>query len=103
MPCGAPAMTFKVAPLMSFDETIAVIPVRAARTDTCKGGLPAARLNRALDFMRQNCARVTRLWELAQVAGMSPHYFCESFKQSTGLSPYRYAFQQRATQAKECL
>ena len=77
--------------------------VRTARTGTNRGGIPAARLNRVLDFMRQNCTRITRLWELAQVAEMSPHHFCESFKQSTGLSPYQYALEQRVTQAKECL
>ena len=77
--------------------------VRTTRTGKYRGGMPAARLNRVLDFMRQNYARDTRLWELAQLAGMSPHYFCELFKQSTGLSPHQYFLQQRIARAKECL
>ena len=68
-----------------------------------RGGLPAVRLNRVLDFMRQNYAKQTRLWELADLAGMSPHYFCELFKKSTGISPYQYALQCRVDRAKEFL
>ena len=65
--------------------------------------MPTPRLNRVLDFMRQNYVRDIRLWELAQLTGMSPHYFCELFKQSTGLSPHRYFLQQRIAHAKLCL
>jgi AraC family transcriptional regulator len=44
-----------------------------------------------------------RLWELAQLAGMSPHYFCELFKNSTGLSPHQYSLRCRVDRAKEFL
>jgi AraC family transcriptional regulator len=53
-------------------------------------GMPTARLNRVLDFINQNYAQDLRLWELAALAGMSPHYFCELFKASTGLTAYQY-------------
>ena len=53
--------------------------------------------------MRQNYAKETRLWEFAQLAGMSPHYFCELFKKSTGLSPYQYSLQCRTDRAKQFL
>jgi AraC family transcriptional regulator len=43
------------------------------------------------------------LHELAQVAGMSTHYFCELFKQSSGLSPYRYVLKQKIDGAKASL
>jgi AraC family transcriptional regulator len=49
--------------------------------------MPTHRLNRVLDFIGQNYAQQTRLWELANLAGMSPDYFCQLFKQSTGVSP----------------
>jgi AraC family transcriptional regulator len=65
-----------------------------------KGGMPTARLNRVLDFMRENCAKEMRIWELAQLAGMSPHYFCELFKKSTGLSPHQYCLRCRIDLAK---
>ena len=74
--------------------------VRALREGEYKGGMPTVRLNRVLDFMRQNYARETRLWELAQLAGMSPHYFCDLFKKSTGLSPHQYLVRCRVDQAK---
>ena len=74
--------------------------VLAPREPRYSGGMPTIRLNRVLDFMRQNYARETRLWELAEVAGMSPHYFCELFKKSTGLSPHQYSIRCRIDQAK---
>jgi AraC family transcriptional regulator len=43
------------------------------------------------------------LWELAQLAGMSPHYFCELFKKSTGVSPYQYSLRCRMDRAKDFL
>ncbi len=74
--------------------------VRALREGKYKGGMPTVRLNRVLDFMRQNYAKETRLWELAQLAGMSPHYFCDLFKKSTGLTPHQYLVRCRIDQAK---
>jgi AraC family transcriptional regulator len=65
--------------------------------------MPTARLNRVVDFIRQNVAKETRLWELADLAGMSPHYFCQLFKQSTGLSPHQYVLRRRIECAKEYL
>jgi len=77
--------------------------VRALREGAYKGGMPTFRLNRVLDFMRQNYAKETRLWELAQLAGMSPHYFCELFKKSTGLTPHQYLTRCRIDQARTLL
>ena len=74
--------------------------VRAPREPKYKGGIPAVRLNRVLDFMQQNYGRETRLWELAQLAGMSPHYFCELFKKTTGVSPHQYSIRCRIDRAK---
>jgi AraC family transcriptional regulator len=74
--------------------------VRAPRELEYKGGMPTVRLNRVLDFMRQNCEKEMRLWELAQLAEMSPHYFCELFKRSTGLSPHQYSLRCRIDRAK---
>jgi AraC family transcriptional regulator len=65
--------------------------------------MPTARLNRVLDFINQNFAQDLRLWELAALAGMSPHYFCELFKASTGLTAYQYVLQCRIEHAKRYL
>jgi AraC family transcriptional regulator len=77
--------------------------VRTTREPEYRGGIPTARLNRVLDFIRHNCTKEMRLWELGQLAGMSPHYFCQLFKQSTGLSPHQYVLRQRIERAKEYL
>ncbi|MGA7521724.1 MAG: AraC family transcriptional regulator [Acidobacteriaceae bacterium] len=67
------------------------------------GGMPTMRLNRTLEFIHQNLTRDLRLWELAQIAGMSPNYFCELFKASTGLPPYQYILKCRIELAKQYL
>lgn len=74
--------------------------LRAPREPEYRGGIPTIRLKRGLDFIRQNYARETKLRELAELAGMSPHYFCELFKKSTGLSPHQYSIRCRIDQAK---
>jgi AraC family transcriptional regulator len=65
--------------------------------------MPTMRLNRTLEYINQNLARDLRLWELAQIAGMSPNYFCELFKATTGLPPYRYILRCRIERAKQYL
>ena len=77
--------------------------VRKTHSAEPQGGMPGARLNRVKDFIQQNCAKESRLWELAQVAGMSPHYFCKLFKESVGLSPHQYVIRCRIKRAKEFL
>ena len=77
--------------------------VQTPREFRFKSGMPKIRLNRVLDFIRQNYAEEIRIWELAQVAGMSPHYFCELFKGSTGLSPHQYLLRCRIDRAKVLL
>lgn len=68
-----------------------------------RGGMPTMRLNRTLEYINQNLPRDIRLWELAQIAGMSPNYFCELFKASTGLPPYQYILKCRIERAKQYL
>ena len=77
--------------------------VRTRREPNYRNGMPAVRLNRVMDFMRQNYSKQTRLMELANLAGMSPHYFCELFRKSTGISPYQYSLRCRIDHAKNLL
>lgn len=51
----------------------------------------------------QNLAKDLRLWELAQLAGMSPHYFCQRFKASTGMTACLYVLRARMDRAKQHL
>ena len=65
-----------------------------------RGGLPGYRLRRVLDYIGDNLADDLSLSELAAVAGMSPHYFTEMFRKSTGHAPHRYVLLQRIERAK---
>jgi len=66
-------------------------------------GLPGHRLRRVLDYIGDNLAEDLSLSQLAEVAGMSPHYFAELFRNSTGCAPHRYLLMQRIERAKEGL
>ena len=68
-----------------------------------RGGLPGYRLKRVLDHIGDNLADDLSLAELAAIASMSPHYFAELFKQSTGFAPHRYVLLQRIERAKQSL
>jgi len=68
-----------------------------------KGGLPGYRLNRVLDYIANNLETNISLAQLAAVAGMSPHYFSELFKQSTGRAPHHYVLLHRIERAKQQL
>jgi AraC family transcriptional regulator len=77
--------------------------VRDCAKPAHRGSMPTMRLNRILEFISQNLARDIRLQELAQIAGMSPNYFCEMFKASTGVPPYKYILNCRVERAKRYL
>ncbi len=68
-----------------------------------KGGLPGYRLKRVLDYVADSLETNVSLSKLAAIADMSPHYFSELFKQSTGRSPHNYVLLQRIERAKQQL
>ena len=77
--------------------------VRRRAPTVYKRGLPGYRLRRVLDYIADHLAENLSLSELAAVAGMSPHYFSELFKQSTGRAPHNYVLLQRIKRAKQQL
>jgi len=68
-----------------------------------KGGLSPYRLKRVLDYISNNLELDISLSDLATIAGMSPHYFSELFRQSIGRSPHSYVLVQRIERAKQLL
>jgi AraC family transcriptional regulator len=68
-----------------------------------KGGLPPYRLKRVLDYIAETLETNISLSQLASIAGMSPHYFSELFKQSTGWAPHNYVLLRRIERAKQQL
>jgi AraC family transcriptional regulator len=77
--------------------------VRRRAPKTFKGGLPHYRLKRVLEYIGDDLAKDLALSELATIAGISPHYFCELFKRTMGCSPHRFVLLKRIDRAKELL
>ena len=65
--------------------------------------MPKARLNRVLTYIDEKADENLRLADLAKAAGMSVFHFAKLFKQTTGLSPHRYALTRRMEKAKQLL
>jgi AraC-like DNA-binding protein len=68
-----------------------------------KGGLPSWRLKRAIELLEVDPAKRPTLAEVAELIGLHPTSFCRSFKQSMGLSPYRYMLVNRVNRAKQMM
>jgi transcriptional regulator GlxA family with amidase domain len=65
-----------------------------------KGGLARNRLKRVLDYIEASLDDNITLAQIAGIACMSPHYFSEPFKLSTGRTPHNYVLMQRIERAK---
>jgi RpiB/LacA/LacB family sugar-phosphate isomerase len=67
------------------------------------GGLPPRRLQRVLEYVKENIEKDLSVAEMAQVVGMSQYYFSKLFKMSTGTTPHQYVMRQRVERAQELL
>jgi AraC family transcriptional regulator len=68
-----------------------------------QGGLPKYKLQEAIDYIQANLDQKLSLEAIAQHLNMSVYYFCELFKQSMEIAPYKYVLQQRVERAKQLL
>jgi len=59
--------------------------------------------SRIVDYIRSRLGHDITLTELADVAGLSPHYFLQIFKNSFGMTPHRYLLSERIKEAKDLL
>jgi AraC family transcriptional regulator len=75
-----------------------------------RSGLALAQLERVIDYIdtylvggspKEN--RDLSLRELAQLVQLSPHYFSQLFKQSTGFAPHQYILRCRIDRGKQLL
>jgi AraC family transcriptional regulator len=66
-------------------------------------GMSPNRLNKVLEYVAAGLEEQLRLDAMAQVAGISPYYFCREFKKTMGITPYGYIVQQRIDRAKTLL
>jgi AraC family transcriptional regulator len=65
-----------------------------------KGKLSSAQLNSLYEFTRSSINKNIKLSELAAVVHMSEFHFARLFKQTTGISPYKFVLQLKIDQAK---
>jgi AraC family transcriptional regulator len=75
-------------------------PIRPKRQH---GGLPRAKLVRAIEYIRDQLDADLTVSGIARAVGMGPDHFAKLFKESTGQSPYRYVVEARVRKAKELL
>jgi AraC family transcriptional regulator len=66
-------------------------------------GLPKRKLQKVIDYINTYLEQDLSLLELANLVQMSPHYFCQLFKQSTGATPHQYIIKCRVKRAKELI
>lgn len=74
-----------------------------AKTRIYRNGLSSSKLRQLVTYVDEHYAEPIRLADLAARADMSPHYFCQLFKQSTGQSPHQYLMERRIEHAKRML
>jgi len=67
------------------------------------GRLSRETLMRAFEYIHDQLEANLTVSGIARAVHMSPYHFTRLFKQSTGLSPYRYVIQARVKKAKELL
>jgi AraC family transcriptional regulator len=67
------------------------------------GGLGPARTRRVRSYIEQSLEHDLSIGKLAKVAGLSPQYFAEMFRQTTGFTPHKYVSQRRVERARQLL
>jgi AraC-like DNA-binding protein len=78
-------------------------PGNGADEQEWRGGIPAYRLRKVIDFVRSHLDRSITVAEMAEVARMSAYHFARTFKQSLGLTPLQYVTKCRIEKAERML
>jgi AraC family transcriptional regulator len=68
-----------------------------------KGGLAPRQIRCLLEYIEAHLTDELGLVELAAIVGLSPHYFGEAFRISSGRSPHRYVIERRVARARDLL
>lgn len=68
-----------------------------------RGILGPARERRIREYIEQSLDRDLSIHALAEVVEMSPHYFADLFRQSTGFTPHQYVSHRRVARAQQLL
>lgn len=65
-----------------------------------RGGLAPWQQRTVIAYVEEHLAEQISLAALAQLARLSPYYFCRAFKQSFGVPPHRYHIDRRIERAR---
>ena len=84
--------------------TVVQIQNQARRSaPPARGGLPAFKMRRVVEFIEAHLDRPINLARLAAVVHLSPFHFHRQFKRATGSTPHQYIVQKRIERAKALL
>ncbi len=76
---------------------------RKPKIQEYKNGLSRRKLQQVIDYINEHLDEDLGLTELAVLLQMSPHYFSQLFKQSTGSTPHQFVIYCRVERAKELI
>ncbi|WP_244425304.1 AraC family transcriptional regulator [Bradyrhizobium sp. STM 3843] len=76
---------------------------KRSRLKPVRGGLTARQLNRVTDFIDAQIPNEITISDLAALAGLSHYHFIRAFKDTVGLTPYRYVLSERVRRARTLL
>ncbi len=68
-----------------------------------RNGLSKSKLQQAIAYISEHLTENLSLKDISNVVGMSPFYFTNLFKQSTGMTAYQYVIYHRIERAKQLL
>jgi AraC family transcriptional regulator len=75
----------------------------AARQPQARGGLAGWQQRAVTTYIEEHLDQSIPLAKLAELARLSPYYFCRAFKESFGVPPHRYHTNRRIDRAKAML
>ena len=68
-----------------------------------KGGLAPYKLKQVINYINDNLDKRIGLEDLSKLLDLSTYYLCREFRNSVGVSPYRYILERRIDKAKELI
>jgi AraC family transcriptional regulator len=68
-----------------------------------KGKLSGSQVKNVIEFIRESVRRNIRLAELAACTNLSEYHFARVFRQTLGLSPYKFVMQMKIEHAKDLM